>query len=93
MPFKRWHLRLALPNGVKDSLIKQWEDIDIASIDKKYLETGKSIYAYLHLKHADETNILAKRKAEMNQYSSRMMSTDSFAGNIYRGCWCAVVIN
>lgn len=73
IPLKRWHLHLAVPNAVKQLELNKWKSFKFGSIQEDNLPASQSIHAYLHLKHSNEANILAKRKAKMSRYSSSLI--------------------
>lgn len=73
IPYSRWHLRLLVTPQSTLADLEEWRIRGITNPAEDPVKTGKTIQAYLTLRHADEKNILASHKKSMNQYSSTLL--------------------
>lgn len=73
IPYSRWHLRLLITPQSTLADLEEWRVRGITNPIEDPVKTGKTIQAYLTLRHADEKNILASHKKNMNQYSSTLL--------------------
>ncbi|MDY0207975.1 MAG: site-specific integrase, partial [Pseudomonas sp.] len=73
IPYARWQLKLLVtPKSTQDE-IKSWRVKGITKPVLDRVKTGKSIQAYLILRHTDEKNMLFKHKRSLSQYSSTLL--------------------
>ena len=73
IPYSRWHLRLLITPQSTLADLDEWRVRGLTTPVEDPVKTGKTIQAYLTLRHADEKNILANHKKNMNQYSSTLL--------------------
>ncbi|MFT0212212.1 tyrosine-type recombinase/integrase [Pseudomonas sp. F1_0610] len=73
IPYSRWYLRLLVTPQSTLADLEEWRIRRINNPVEQPVKTGKTIQAYLTLRHADEKNILASHKKSMNQYSSTLL--------------------
>lgn len=73
IPYSRWHLKLRVPPKATLLDLEKWQFKGVMPPLKKSVKTGRTIQAYLTLRHADEKNILSNHKKSMSQYSSTLL--------------------
>lgn len=73
IPYSRWHLQLLVTPQSTLANLEEWRVRGITHLGEQPVKTGKTIQAYLTLRHADEKNILASHKKSMSQYSSTLL--------------------
>lgn len=73
IPYSRWHLKLLLTLQSTLLDLEKWRLKEITNPAEQPVKTGKTIQAYLTLRHADERSILASHRKNMNQYSSTLL--------------------
>lgn len=73
IPYARWQLKLLVTPKSTQEEIKLWRVKGITKPVLERVKTGKSIQAYLILRHADEQDLLFNHKRRLSQYSSTLL--------------------
>lgn len=73
IPYARWQLKLLVTPKSTQEEIKLWRVKGITKPVLERVKTGKSIQAYLILRHANEQDLLFNHKRRLSQYSSTLL--------------------
>lgn len=73
IPYVRWQLKLLITPKSTQNEIRLWRVKGITKPMLEHVKNGRSIQAYLTLRHTDEKDLLFNHKRNLSQYSSTLL--------------------